>query len=50
MAVGFTKTENISTYSDVTRLEEEARDICKKLVSATKKYDSCIKKLVLLQV
>jgi hypothetical protein len=50
MAVGLTKIEKIPAYDDVIRLEEEAREICEKLVSQTKAYDSAIKELALLQV
>lgn len=50
MAVGLTKIENIPAYGDVTRLEEEAREVCEKLVSQTKAYDRGIQDLVLLQV
>lgn len=49
-AVGLTKIEKIPAYDDVKRLEEEAREICEKLVTQAKAYDSGIKELVLLQV
>lgn len=49
-AVGLTKIEKIPAYNEVTRLEEEAREVCEKLVSTTKKYDSRIQKLALLEV
>jgi hypothetical protein len=50
IAVGLTKIEKIPAYSDVTRLEEEARAVCEELVAQTKEYDKGIQELALLQI
>lgn len=49
MAVGLTKIDKIDAYSDVERLEEEARKICQELVTLTKDYDSHVQNLTLLE-
>ena len=49
-AVGLTKIENgISTYKDVERLEKEAGELCRKIVSKTKKHDRKIETLTFLK-
>jgi len=49
-AIGFIKIRETPDYSDIQRLEDEAREICQKLIDATTKYDISIKKLYLLKI
>ena len=47
-AIGLTKTGDIATYSDIQRLESEAREICDELVSKVKEHDKAMANISLL--
>ena len=47
-AISLVHYKGISAYSDVQRLENEAREICKQLVFSAKEYDNSVEKLSLL--
>ncbi|WP_434579818.1 hypothetical protein MLC52_07135 [Sulfurimonas sp. NW15] len=45
LAISLTKLKNISAYAELQRLEGEAKEICKNIVTSTKQYDSEIENL-----
>ena len=49
-AISLVHYKGIEAYNDVQRLEDEARDICQKLVFSAKEYDTSVEKLCLLTI
>jgi len=48
IAIAMTIFQDIPAYSEIERLEEEAREICNKLIKSVQKYDRSVQKLHLL--